>query len=183
MAEPRVPDDDGGDGGGGGASDGVVELPCGERVETTAFDLGMREYDCPCGESHAVVMDMHPPGRFLPESIVDILESAVEPAEDDAFEEFGTPHLMGAVMEDVPEEVATYDASGEGEVGYALLWVFDFDSRTLHEYVVELVVELMDHAVSHAENPGAQGEFEDAMTEFDVGAFVEEYRDERNWEA
>ncbi|MGB9987500.1 DUF5815 family protein [Salarchaeum japonicum] len=183
MAEPRVPDDDGGDGGDGGASDGLVELPCGERVPPTAFDLGMREYDCACGDSHAVVMDMHPPGRFLPESIVDVLETAVEPAEDDAFEEFGTPHLMGAVMEQVPDEVATYDASAEGEVGYALLWVFDFDSRTLHEYVVELVVELMDHAVSHAESEGAEAEFEAEMASFDVAAFVDEYRAERDWEA
>ena len=177
MTEPRVPGTESGGGGGG------VELPCGESAALTDFDLGMREYDCACGSSHAVVMDMHPASRFLPEAIVSVLEEAVEPAEDDAFETFGTPHLMGAVMEDVPDDVTVTDASDTGDVGYALLWVFEFDSRTLHEYVVDLVVELMDHAVSHAEDPSAQGEFESAMTDFDTSEFVAEYRKERDWEA
>ncbi|MFB6095745.1 MAG: DUF5815 family protein, partial [Halodesulfurarchaeum sp.] len=146
MAEPRVP---------GSGTPGVIDLPCGEQVEPGDLDLGMREFHCPCGETHAVVMDVHPPSRFLPESIVEVLREAVSTSPDDTFEEFGTPHLLGIVMEDYGDEVVAYDATEDGSVGYAIVWVADFDARTLHEVIVELVVELMEHAVSHAEDDEA----------------------------
>ncbi len=101
--------------------------------------------------------------------------------EDDAFEEFGTPHLMGSVMEEFPDEIVAVDATDDGRVGYAMLWVSSFDARTLHEHVVELVVELMEHAVSHARDDGAQGAFEEQMLDFDVSEFVDLYRRERDW--
>jgi hypothetical protein len=174
MTEPRVP--------GTESDDEWVDLPCGERAHVKDFDLGMREYACSCGDTHAVVMDMHPPSRFFPESIVAVLEEAITPAETDEFEEFGTPHLMGAVMEQLPEGVVAVDGSENGSVGYALLWVTDMDSRELHEVVVELVVELMDHAVSHAERESSKSEFQEQMLDFDVTAFVDEYREAREWE-
>lgn len=192
MPNPRVPDPDpdAGDGGprdGGGGSggsdqtdDGFIHLPCGERVHVQDLDMGMREYECACGSAHAVVMDMHPPSRWFPESIVAVLEETVEPSEDDEFETFGTPHLMGAVLEEFPDDVVAYDASENGAVGAALVWLTDFDARTLHEYVVELVVELMEHAVSHSE--GGTSEFEEEMMAFDVAAFVDEYRELRDFE-
>lgn len=182
MAGPRVPDAGDGADGDEGSGDGTVALPCGESVHRGEFDLGMREYECACGERHAVVMDMHPPSRFVPEDVVEVLRASVTPSEDDAFEEFGTPHLMGSVMEEFPEEVVVVDASEDGTVGYALLWVAAFDARTLHEHVVELVVELMEHAVSHTRDDGAQGEFETQMLDFDVEGFVDAYRSEREWE-
>jgi len=175
MTEPRVPGTEEED-------DDWVDLPCGEQAHVQDFDLGMREYACSCGDTHAVVMDMHPPSRFFPESIVGVLKEAISPAEDDEFDEFGTPHLMGAVMEQLPEEVVAVDAAENGSVGYALLWVTEMDARDLHEVVVELVVELMDHAVSHAETEAPKSEFEDQMLEFDVQEFVEEYREAREFE-
>ena len=63
MAEPRVPGSDGAD----------IELPCGESVAVHDLDMGLREYECPCGETHAVVMDVHPLGRFVPEFLADVL--------------------------------------------------------------------------------------------------------------
>ena len=161
--------------------DDWVDLPCGERAHRKDFDLGMREYACSCGDTHAVVMDMHPPARFFPESIVEVLKETVEPAESDEFEEFGTPHLMGAVMEQLPEEVTAVEAANDGSVGYALLWVTEMDARGLHEVVVELTVELMDHAVSHA-GDAAAAQFEDQMADFDVAEFVAAYRDAREWD-
>ncbi|MBP1987648.1 DUF5815 family protein [Halolamina salifodinae] len=156
-----------------------LELPCGETVSLTSLDLGMRELDCDCGDSHAVVMDMHPPTRFFPEFLVDTLEEAVETTSEE-MPDFGTPHLMGMVIEEFPEQVAVADASDEGDVGFAMVWIAGFDSRRLHEVIVELVVELMEHAVSHAESERAMTEFEEKMLEFDVSAFVEQYRDERD---
>ncbi len=141
----------------------------------------MRDYRCSCGETHAVVLDVHPPSRFLPESLVDVLRETVDTA--DEFDEFGTPHLMGIAMEEFPEAVVVHDAGDDGTVGYALLWVADFDSRRLHEIVVELVVELMDHAVSHADDADAVASFESQLAEFDVEAFVEEYRRVRDFES
>lgn len=187
MAGPRVPDagdsgdDNGGRGDGAGADDGTVALPCGETVHRSAFDLGMREYECACGERHAVVMDMHPPSRFVPEAVVDVLRETVSVGEDDAFEEFGTPHLMGSVLEEFPDDIVAVDATDDGRVGYAMLWVTRFDARTLHEHVVELVVELMEHAVSHARDDATQGDFEEQMLDFDVSEFVERYRARRDW--
>jgi hypothetical protein len=155
MAEPRVP----------GGDEDALALSCGERIDPHTLDMGLREVSCDCGERHAVVLDVHPPSRFVPESLVAILRETVEPADD--FEQFGTAHLLGMAMEEFPEEVAVEDASDDGEVGYALVWVTSFDSRRLHEVVVELVVELMEHAVSHA----AEGD-----------AFVEQYRRERDFD-
>ena len=81
-----------------------------------------------------------------------------------------------------PEAVVGTDVSENTDVGYAWVWVADFDSRRLHEVVVELVVELMDHAVSHADDEAARNEFESQLHEFDVEAFVEAYRRERDFE-
>ncbi len=64
-----------------------------------------------------------------------------------------------------------------------MLWVTDFDSRRLHEIIVELVVELMEHAISHAEDDSAISEFETQMLEFDIGEFVDQYRAQRNFES
>jgi len=61
--------------------------------------------------------------------------------------------------------------------------VTEFDSRRLHEIVVELVVELMEHAVSHADDDEALSAFEQEMVEFDVAEFVDQYRAERDLEA
>lgn len=170
MAEPRVP---------GGRGD-VLSLPCGEDVRVHDLDMGMREYRCPCGEDHAVVTDVHPPTRFFPTFLIDVLEETIET--DDDFETFGTPHLMGLVLEEFPDDVTVEDVSEDGQVGFALVWLTDFDSRRLHEIIVELIIELMDHAVSHAEDEGAVAAFEKEMLSFDVGAFVEEYRRERDFE-
>jgi hypothetical protein len=160
----------------------LLDLPCGEQVAVTDLDLGMRELECACGDAHGVVMDVHPPERFLPDFLVDVLRETVETTSEE-MPEFDTPHLMGVVLEEFPERVAVADLSEAGEVGYALLWVTDFDARRLHEVIVELVVELMEHAVSHAEDESAVREFERQMLDFDVGAFVERYREERDLEA
>jgi hypothetical protein len=170
MAEPRVP---------GGASD-RLDLPCGERVATHDLDLGLRELDCDCGSTHAVVMDLHPLGRFVPEFLVDVLRETIDTA--DEFEEFTTAHMMGMVAEEFPDEIVSADCSDDGHVGYALVWVSAFDARRLHEIVVELLIELMEHAVSHADDGEAMSEFERQMAEFDVEGFVAEYREERDLE-
>ncbi len=172
MARPRVP----------GGDDHTLELPCGETVGMGELDLGMREFECDCGDTHAVVMDVHPPERFLPDFLVDVLREAIETTSEE-MPEFDTPHLLGVVLEEFPEAVVTRDASDEGDVGYAMVWVTDFDSRRLHEVIVELVVELMEHAVSHAEDDDALSRFEREMIEFDVAAFVDQYRAERDLEA
>ena len=158
-----------------------LELPCGEERSVHELDMGLREFECACGKTHAVVMDMHPLSRWVPEFLVEILEETVEPAEEE-YDRFTTAHVMGIVMEEVPEDVAVADTSEDGNVGYALVWVTDFDSRELHEVVVELIVELMDHAVSHAEDDAVVDEFEQEMLDFDVGEFVDQYRAQRNWE-
>jgi hypothetical protein len=87
------------------------------------------------------------------------------------------------VQEEFPEQVAVADVSEDGEVGYALVWMTDFDSRRLHEVVVELVVELMDHAVSHADDDYAEDSFAQELQQFDVEAFVEQYRRQRNFDS
>ena len=171
MAEPRVP-------GGGGAT---LELPCGEEKRVHELDMGMREYDCPCGDAHAVVMDVHPPERFLPEFLVEVLREAVETTSEE-MPEFDTPHLLGMVIEEFPERVAFADCSDDGEVGWSMVWLAGFDSRRLHEVIVELVVELMEHAVSHSDDREAITEFEERMLDFDVSAFVGQYRAERDLE-
>ena len=169
MPTPRVP--------GGGGPD--LDLPCGETVGARDLDMGMREVECACGDAHAVVMDVHPPDRFLPEFLVDVLRESVETTSQE-MTEFGTPHLMGIVLEEFPERVVAADVSDDQDVGYTMVWVADFDSRRLHEILVELVVELMEHAVSHAEDDAAIREFEERMLEFDVGEFVDQYRAQRD---
>jgi len=172
MTKPGVP----------GGETRTVDLPCGKTVRATDLDLGMREFECACGDVHAVVMDVHPPERFLPEFLVDLLRETVETSSEE-MPEFDTPHLLGVVLEEFPEHVAVDDFSEDGDVGYALLWVTTFDSRRLHEIVVELVIELMEHAVSHADDDAAIQEFEQQMVEFDVSGFVDQYRAERDLEA
>ena len=172
MSQPRVP----------GGDENTLELPCGQTIAAGELDLGMREFDCDCGETHAVVMDVHPPERFLPDFLVEVLREAVETTSEE-MPEFDTPHLLGVVLEEFPEAVVADDASENADVGYAMAWVTDFDSRRLHEIVVELVVELMEHAVSHADDDEALSAFEAEMVEFDVSEFVEQYRAERDLEA
>lgn len=169
MPEPRVP--------GGGER---MELPCGESVSPREFDLGQREFDCDCGGTHAIVTDAHPLSRFVPEDIAAQLRAVIDT--DDEYDEFSMPHLMGSVMEEFPDEVAVRDVSEDGQVGAALIWVADFDTRRLHHVVVELLVELMDHAVGHVDDESIQAEFESQMAEFDVERFVEAYRDQRDFE-
>ncbi|WP_458185642.1 DUF5815 family protein [Haladaptatus sp. NG-WS-4] len=169
MSEPRVPGDRG----------VALDLPCGESVRTHDLDMGMREYDCECGDSHAVVMDIHPPSRFVPEFLVDVLRETIETSDDHG--EFGTMHIMGVVLEEFPEDVVSEDVAEDPDVGYAMVWVTDFDSRRLHEIVVELVVELMEHAVSHADDEEAMSQFEADMLNFDVATFVDQYRRERDF--
>jgi hypothetical protein len=169
MSEPRVP-------GGRGA---VLDLPCGEQKRVRELDLGKREFECPCGDTHAVVMDAHPPDRFLPEFLVEILQETIETTSED-MPEFGTAHLMGIVLEEFPEAVVSEDVSEDGELGAGIVWVTDFDSRRLHEIIVELVVELMEHAISHANDDSVISEFESQMLQFDVSEFVEEYRAQRD---
>ncbi|RLM73028.1 hypothetical protein DVK05_16620, partial [Halorubrum sp. Atlit-8R] len=103
MSEPRVP-------GGRGA---VLELHCGEEKRVRELDLGKREFDCPCGDTHAVVMDAHPPDRFIPEFLVEILQETIETTSED-MPEFGTAHLMGIVLEEFPEAVISEDVSDDG---------------------------------------------------------------------
>lgn len=169
MSEPRVP-----------GRDSEVTLPCGETVAAADVDMGMRELDCDCGATHAVVTDVHPPSRFVPESFVRDLQAVVET--DDEFEEFGTPHLLGMVREEFPEKVVSLDVSEDGTVGYAMLWVTAFDARRLHEVVVELLVELMDHALTHADDDAARAQFREQLDAFDPEQFVEQYRRQREFE-
>ncbi len=170
MTEPGVPSDD-----------ERVLLPCGESVHPHQIDLGMREFACSCGESHAVVTDVHPLSRFVPEELVAILEEVVET--EDEFPTFTTAHALAMVREEFPEAVVSADCADDGHVGYALLWVCDFDARRLHELVVELLVELMDHAVGHSDDETAVSEFDRQLAAFDVTAFVEAYRSEREFDS
>jgi hypothetical protein len=170
MPEPRVP----------GSDDDRLELPCGETVRPVDLDMGLREFDCGCGETHAVVVDAHPISRFVPESVVEMLRTAIETA--DEFPEFGLVHVMGMVTEEFPDSVAVTDVSEDGRIGYALLWITDFDARRLHEIVVELLVELMEHAASHGDDETA-AQFEQQMRAFDLEAFVEQYRREREFDS
>lgn len=170
MSEPGVP----------GNTGEALELPCGERAHPNEFDLGMREFRCDCGETHAVVMDVHPLARFVPEFLVETLRSTI--TTDDEFEEFGTPHALAMVLEEFPDRVVSMDCSTDGSVGYAIIWVTDFDSRRLHVIVVDLLLELMEHAISHAEDDAVMADFEQYMHEFDLEEFVDLYREEREFE-
>jgi hypothetical protein len=158
-----------------------LDLPCGETVSLREFDLGMREFECDCGAVHAIVMDPHPLARFVPEDVVAQLRSVIDT--DDDYDEFSMAHLMGSVTEEFPEAVAAEDVSEDGEIGAGIVWVTDFDARRLHEVTVELLVELMEHAVSHAEDDDLAETFESEMADFDVQNFVEAYRSHRNFES
>lgn len=158
-----------------------IELPCGEWLNPRDIDIGMREFDCACGRSHAIVTDVHPLTRFIPREIVDTLTEVVET--DDQFETFSTAHALGMVREEFPAEVVSTECADDGQVGYALLWVSEFDSRRLHEIIVELLIELMDHAIGHASNEEQIAEFDRYLEQFDVSAFVEEYRNNRNFDS
>lgn len=170
MASPRIP----------GTDPDVVELPCGESVQVSHFDLGMREFACDCGGDHAVVMDVHPPSRFFPPEVVEVLEATVAPSDETRF---GTHHLLGLVLEEFPQQVVDANVADNGQIGCQYLWVTDFDSRRLHAVVVELVVELMEHAMSHSEDESARSDFATSLEAFDVEAFVERYRAERDLDA
>jgi len=171
MAEPRVP----------GGRESELELACGEVIDTHEdLHMGIRELECACGTTHAVVLGAHPLARFVPEFLEEILTETIEPADD--HDQFTMAHLMGVVIEEFPDQVAFADAAEDGAVGFSMAWVTDFDSRRLHEIVVELIVDLMEHAVSHAEDDAMAEEFEAQMFEFAIEAFVDEYRARRNFE-
>lgn len=167
MATPRIP----------GTDPDAVDLPCGESVPVTAFDLGMRDYRCACGETHAVVMDVHPPSRFFPDPVVAVLRETIDPADGSRF---GTRHLMGMVLEEFPESVASANVSENGQIGCQHLWVCAFESRRLHVVLVDLILELMDHAMTHADDDVARSEFAQTLDAFDVEAFVDDYRSARD---
>jgi len=171
MAQPRVP---------GEPVEDDLELPCGRTIDVHELDLGMRSLGCECGERHAVVMDVHPPTRFVPEFLVETLRETTETG--DEFDAFGTPHLMGALLEEHPDRIVSYDASEDGAVGFGLLWVADAQPRVFHEDVVELVVDLMEHAISHADDDRLLSEFEEQLLSFDPAEFVAEYRAQRDFD-
>ena len=158
----------------------VILLPCGVSVESHRIDLGMRELKCECGEMHAVVTNVNPLTRFLPEFLVNSLEEIIEVADSEKWGEFGMVHLMGLVMEDFAEEVVFFDASEDGYLGYSGLWISTFNAWRLHEIVVELVIEIMEHAMSHSGDKNAMVNFEKDMSLFDITEFVKEYRAERD---
>jgi hypothetical protein len=119
---------------------------------------------------------------FLPEFLTEILQEAIETTSD-SMPEFGTAHLMGMVLEEFPQQVATRDVSEDGEIGTGIIWVTEFDARRLHEIIVELVVELMEHAMSHADDNAITSEFEQQMLKFDTAQFVDQYREQRDLSA
>jgi len=169
MSQPRVPGDD----------ENTLELPCGQTMVAGELDLGMREFKVRLRRDARGRDGRASPERFLPDFLVEVLREAIETTSEE-MPEFDTPHLLGVVLEEFPEAVVAYDASENADVGYAMAWVTEFDSRRLHEIVVELVVELMEHAVSHADDDEALSAFEQEMVEFDVAEFVDQYRAERD---
>ncbi len=171
MAQPGVP----------GGPDHRLDLPCGESVNVRELDLGTREFECDCGETHAVVMDTDSLERFVPSFLAEVLRETVE-TEDD-YREFSTTHLMGLVSEVHSEAIVSADVSDDGQVGYALVWVSGLDARDLHEVVVEHVLDLMEQAIETADDEAAVNEFEEYVGEFDVATFVDEYRAERDFES
>jgi hypothetical protein len=46
--------------------------------------------------------------------------------------------------------------------------------------IVELIIEIMEHAVSHSKNEISIQEFEKQMLSFNISEFVEKYREERD---
>ena len=169
MTEPQIP----------GAEEALLTCPDGVTIRVQELDMGMREFDCDCGSTHAVVMDVHPLGRWIPESVERILAETIEPT--DEYETFGTIHVMGLVLEEFPEKTVVYDASDNPAVGYALVWMTTMDAASLHRIIVELLIELMDHAVSHSDDPEIAASFQDALDTFDIEEFVTEYRRQRDF--
>lgn len=124
-------------------------------------------------------MQSHPPTRFLPKALIETLRATTETA--DSFEEFGMAHLIGLLIETEPELVTTIDASEHGNVGFALAWITTVDARTLHERIVARVLDVMEHAMEHADDDKAQTEFEAERKQFDIETFVTEYRQQREF--
>ena len=56
----------------------LILLPCGTSIDSHRIDLGMRELKCECGKTHAIVTDINPLTRFLPEFLVVSLEELIE---------------------------------------------------------------------------------------------------------
>ena len=109
MTEPRVPGSD--------APSSALELTCGERVDVTDLHMGVREFDCECGGTHAVVQDVHPPSRFFPESLVGVLRETIEPEDDDVYDiRTSLQHdmeLYGDVIESLREHIALANNLGD----------------------------------------------------------------------
>lgn len=158
-----------------------IELPCGETITADDLDLGLREFQCDCGETHGVVMDPHPPSRFLPASVTDVLAETLR-AEGTESTEFGTIPLMGLVMDAHPEHIVAHDATEDGTTGFAVAWIADFDARHLHEIVVETVLDIMAKAVTAAGDDSVTSAFTEHRAAFDVEDFVEEYREVRDFD-
>ena len=111
-----------------------------------------------------------------------------------------TPVDVQSVVQEINEETAAFDGTEVPvTVSYEDDGSFDieigvpptaelikdeagFDPRSLHRVVVELLVELMNHAVEHAGNDAAVREFEAQLAQFDVAAFVDAYRREREFD-
>jgi len=170
MSVPGVPTDD----------DPELELPCGETVDVREFDLNTSEIDCECGEAHGVVYDTDPLTRFIPEQMAHTLEETVKPRETD--HTFGTLHAMGMLADEVPQTVASTDASEMGEVGFNYVWVSDFTAREVHVLLVQLLVDLMDHAVDQVGDDSIKSAFAERLDGLDVEEFVDEYRTQRSFD-
>ncbi len=168
VSEPGVP----------GTADTQIELPCGTTVSVEHFDMGMREYACACGQQHAVVMDVHPLSRWVPEAVEAVIVETIEPV--DEYDRFETIHLMGIVLETYPDDVAVHDTSRDPSRGWALQWVTAWDATELHRRIVTLLVELMEHAVSHTDDDAIADEFATQLAAFDIDAFVQAYREGRD---
>ncbi|MFB6162907.1 MAG: DUF5815 family protein [Halococcoides sp.] len=170
MPVPGVPTDD----------DPELELPCGETVDAREFDLNTSEIDCECGEAHGVVLDTDPLTRFVPDQMARILEETVKPRETD--HTFGTLHAMGMLADEVPQTVASADVSENGDLGFNYVWVSDFTAREVHVLLVQLLVDLMDHAVDEVGDDSIKSQFTEQLEGLDVEEFVDQYRTERSFE-
>lgn len=150
-----------------------LELPCGEQIDARQFDPNTQTICCSCGESHAVVASAETLDRFVPDEVVEILRATVDP---EGTGSFGVTHVLAKVHATYPARISSADLSEVNDVGYAKLWVTEFDDRRLHEIVVEVLVELMSHMMEHADNETAVA-FEQQLAGFDAAAFVDAYRD------
>jgi hypothetical protein len=157
-----------------------IVLSCGVTINSHEIDLGMRELKCECGNLHAVVTDVNPLTRFLPDFLVNSLAQVIEVVDSERWGGFGMAHIMGLVIEECPEEVTFFDSKEDGYLGYSALWITEFNSFKLHEMIVELIIEIMEHAVSHSKNEISIQEFEKQMLSFNISEFVEKYREERD---